>query len=47
MGIGACLADLVLKGAKVRHNPAAIAQVAVNLAVAGRKRREIGSSTPS
>ena len=32
MGIEVLAADLVLKGVKVRHNPAAIARVAVDLA---------------
>jgi len=41
MGIEVLAADLVLKGVKVRHNPAAIARVAVDLA-----RRNAPSNTP-
>jgi uncharacterized cofD-like protein len=40
MGIEVLAADLVQKGLKVRHNPAAIARVAVDLAVRGRNRRQ-------
>jgi uncharacterized cofD-like protein len=39
MGITVIEADLVQKGVKVRHNPAAIARVAMDLAAEGRKRR--------
>jgi len=39
MGLAVIEADLVQKGVKVRHNPAAIARVAIDLAVEGRKRR--------
>lgn len=38
-GIEVLLADLVQKGPKVRHNPEAIARVAVDLAVRGRNAR--------
>jgi uncharacterized cofD-like protein len=38
MGLKVLLADLAQTGIKVRHNPAAIARVAVDLATAGRKR---------
>ncbi len=41
MGLMAIEADLVQKGSKVRHNPAAIARVAVDLAMEGRKRRAL------
>ena len=39
MGLEIIGADLVQKGRKVRHNPAAIARVAVELAMEARKRR--------
>ena len=39
MGLEVIGADLVQKGRKVRHDPAAIARVAVELAVEARKRR--------
>jgi uncharacterized cofD-like protein len=39
MGLTVIEADLVQKGVKVRHNPAAIARVAMDLAEEGRKRR--------
>jgi len=39
MGLEVIGADLLQKGRKVRHNPAAIARVAVELAVEARKRR--------
>jgi uncharacterized cofD-like protein len=39
MGIGIIEADLLQRGAKVRHNPAAIARVAAELACEGRRRR--------
>jgi uncharacterized cofD-like protein len=39
MGLAVREADLVLKGVKVRHNPAAIARVAVELALEGRERK--------
>jgi uncharacterized cofD-like protein len=39
MGLQVISADLLQKGSKVRHNPAAIARVAVELAVAARLRR--------
>jgi uncharacterized cofD-like protein len=39
MGLQIIGADLVQKGRKVRHNPAAIARVAVELAMEARKRR--------
>jgi uncharacterized cofD-like protein len=45
MGLKVIQADLVLKGIKVRHNPAAIARVAVDLAVLGRKRIEGSKAT--
>jgi len=38
MGLRVLQADLVQKGIKVRHNPAATARVAIDLAVEGRKR---------
>lgn len=38
MGIEVIQADLVQRGVKVRHNPAAIACVAVDLALRGRRR---------
>jgi hypothetical protein len=38
LGLKVLQADLAQKGIKVRHNPAAIARVAVDLAAAGRKR---------
>src|SRR5580692_3019435 len=41
MGLEVIGADLVQKGRKVRHDPAAIARVAVELAVEARKRRDI------
>jgi uncharacterized cofD-like protein len=40
LGLMAIEADLVQRGYKVRHNPAAVARVAVDLALEGRKRRE-------
>jgi len=41
MGLEVIGADLVQKGRKVRHDPAAIARVAVELAVQARKRRDM------
>ena len=40
MGLEVIGADLLQKGKKVRHNPAAIAKVAVDLALEARKRRD-------
>jgi uncharacterized cofD-like protein len=40
LGVEVVEADLLLKGEKVRHNPAAIARVAVDLALRGREGRE-------
>ena len=39
LGVGVIEADLLQRGAKVRHNPAAIARVAADLACEGRRRR--------
>ena len=39
LGLEVMKADLLLKGPRVRHNPDAIARVAMDLAVLGRKRR--------
>jgi uncharacterized cofD-like protein len=39
MGLAVIGADLLQKGSKVRHNPAAIARVAVELAAEARRRR--------
>ena len=44
MGLEVIGADLLQKGRKVRHNPAAIARVAVELAVKARKINE-GTAT--
>jgi hypothetical protein len=41
MGLEVIGADLLMKGPKVRHNPAAIAKVAVDLALEARKRRDM------
>lgn len=46
MGIEVLQADLVQKGVKVRHNPAAIARVAVELAARSRSRREADTPVP-
>lgn len=40
MGLDVIEADLLMKGAKVRHNPAAVGAVAFDLAMRGRQRRE-------
>jgi len=39
LGLEVLEADLLQKGSRVRHNPEAIARVAMDLAVTGRKRR--------
>jgi uncharacterized cofD-like protein len=39
LGLEVLKADLLLKGPRVRHNPEAIARVAMDLAVMGRKRK--------
>jgi uncharacterized cofD-like protein len=39
LGVRLIEADLLMKGRQVRHNPAAIARVAVDLAIEGRARR--------
>jgi len=40
MGVDVVEAGLVLRGPKVRHDPAAVARVAIDLARRGRRRRE-------
>jgi uncharacterized cofD-like protein len=42
MGLSVIGADLLQKGRKVRHNPATIARVAVELAAESRRRRGVG-----
>jgi uncharacterized cofD-like protein len=46
LGLEVIGADLLQKGQKVRHNPAAVARVAVELAVKSRKRR-IADANPA
>jgi hypothetical protein len=41
MGLDVIEADLLQKGPKVRHNPAAIGAVALDLATRGRARRDV------
>jgi uncharacterized cofD-like protein len=41
LGLKVLRADLLQRGPKVRHNPAALADVAVKLAIEGRIRREL------
>jgi hypothetical protein len=42
MGVEVLAADLLQKGPKVRHNPEAVARVAVDLALRGREKRMAG-----
>jgi hypothetical protein len=41
MGLEIVEADLLQKGIKVRHNPAAIGEVTLRLALQGRERRRL------